>query len=136
METLSRADLVVYLQKRIEHLDGPGGAMLRQVITAAGMQHGDTKVTEKLDSELKHLKSLLDLVSGAQASGPVQVVQAKPCRFHTEMLEALKTSHRAIDELMARLSAKDDTFMPAESGWIWDACVNANKVINEANQSE
>ena len=47
----------------------------------------------------------------------------------TEILDALKRQHGAIDALLAKCAAADRTFYPTKTGAIWDAVVLGHNAI-------
>lgn len=60
-----------------------------------------------------------------------------------EVLETLTDQHRAIDALFALLieatremHTPKQPFFPSRSGWIWDACVRGNAVIQRLKAGE
>jgi hypothetical protein len=48
------------------------------------------------------------------------------------LLAACKAQHKAMDELMAKLIALDDTFLPSKSGEIWEAMLEGKRAIAKA----
>jgi len=49
----------------------------------------------------------------------------------TEVLDALKAQHQAIDRLFAELIRRDDTFFPSKSGQPWEAGRKGNTLIQK-----
>jgi hypothetical protein len=67
------------------------------------------------------------IIGGAGGLDDALLVNAAPA-----LLKACQDQHRAIDMLMARLIMLDKTFMPTESGPIWEAARKGYAAINAA----
>lgn len=67
------------------------------------------------------------IIGGAGGLDDALLVNAAP-----ELLAACRDQHRAIDMLMARLIALDETFMPTKSGPIWAAVERGHAAVNAA----
>ena len=50
----------------------------------------------------------------------------------SDLLEACKVQHQAIDRLFAELIQRDKTFFPSKSGLPWEATVKGNAAIAKA----
>jgi hypothetical protein len=51
-----------------------------------------------------------------------------------DLLEACRAQHKAIDALLAMVATLDRTFMPTQSGFIWDAAVQGHTAITKATE--
>jgi hypothetical protein len=66
-------------------------------------------------------------VAGCEMEGNANLIKAAP-----KMAEALKAQHEAIDMLFAMLIQRDKTFFPSKSGQPWEAMVQGNQALAEA----
>ena len=68
--------------------------------------------------------------------GPVIFKYEEKEGITSDLLEACKAQHQAIDRLFAELIKRDPDFFPSKSGQPWEAVVQAKAVIDKAESNQ